>query len=419
MRYLKKIKYRKVYSFLFFYFFFAGLQCYPGISVDPDASAVKEKLRSVADAVLKNAAFDFTDEVSGKHYTSALNAPAGSVLKLGSSYNAWRYWNGILNIAMIKLGKVLNNHAYTDFAVNNIAFSFKNYKYFKSRYKGEDKWSYPFAQHFIMEELDDYGAMGASLIEVYQIDKKEEYKKYIDKAADYILNGQQRFSDGSYIRSFPRKWTLWADDLYMSISFLSRMGSLTGDSRYFDDAAEQVINYNKRLFDTEKGLMYHNWYSDVNKHGVAFWGRANGWALLAQIDLLCRLPKSNAYRDTLLSLFKRHINGVIKYQNSSGLWRQLIDKNDSYLETSCSAMFTYVIARAVNIGILPKSYASFAKLGWQGILTKIGTDGKIEGVCTGTVVSDDLGYYYRRPTPLNDLHGLGTVLLAGAEVCRL
>jgi hypothetical protein len=35
------------------------------------------------------------------------------------------------------------------------------------------------------------------------------------------------------------------------------------------------------------------------------------------------------------------------------------------------------------------------------------------------VVSDDLVHYYRRPTPLNDVHGIGTILLAGAEVFQL
>jgi len=46
-------------------------------------------------------------------------------------------------------------------------------------------------------------------------------------------------------------------------------------------------------------------------------------------------------------------------------------------------------------------------------------DGKIEGVCTGTVVSDNLVDYYNRPAPLNDIHGIGTVLLAGSEVLLL
>jgi hypothetical protein len=34
-------------------------------------------------------------------------------------------------------------------------------------------------------------------------------------------------------------------------------------------------------------------------------------------------------------------------------------------------------------------------------------------------VDEDLMFYYRRPTPLNDPHGIGAVLLAGAEVLEM
>ena len=61
--------------------------------------------------------------------------------------------------------------------------------------------------------------------------------------------------DATFVRSFPHKWTLWADDLYMSLSFLARMGDLMGDGRYFDNAAQQVINFHKYLFNEQSGLM--------------------------------------------------------------------------------------------------------------------------------------------------------------------
>ncbi|MFA7564689.1 MAG: glycoside hydrolase family 88 protein, partial [Candidatus Neomarinimicrobiota bacterium] len=165
--------------------------------------------------------------------------------------------------------------------------------------------------------------------------------------------------------------------------------------------------------------MYHNWYSDTGKPGVAFWGRANGWAVLAQVELLDQLPADYPQRDTLLALFRRHIDGIVPYQDSTGLWHQLLDKPDSFPETSCTAMFTYAIARAVNQGYLESRYKSFALKGWQGILTKIRPDGQVEGICTGTSTSDDLSDYYTRPTPLNDGHGIGTVLMAGTEIIQL
>ena len=402
-----------------FILFFSIFFLLPLQSEAQNKTSNENVLRIIADGILKDATFELIDKKTGEYFKSSEQAPDSSTLQIASRYNDWRYWNGIINIAMLKLGKQFNDSRYLEYALKNIAFAFDNYKFFEDKYQNENKWSYPFGQLFIMNELDDCGAMGASVIEVYKTSSQESYNEYIDKAAGHILNEQSRLEDGTLVRSFPNKWTLWADDLYMSISFLSRMGELTKDSKYFDYAALQVINYNNYLYNENKGLMYHNWYSDVNRTGVAFWGRANGWAILAQVDLLDRLPMNYSKRDTLVNLFQRQILGIAKYQSASGLWHQLLDKNDSYLETSCSAMITYAIAWAVNNGYLDKRYASIAIKGWKGILTKIKPNGEIEGVCTGTVVCNNLVDYYERPTPLNDIHGIGVVMLAGSEILRL
>jgi unsaturated rhamnogalacturonyl hydrolase len=384
-----------------------------------DTSDTLLKLNAVARAVIRSTTFRFIDEKSGKVYSAAAGAPADARLKPESPYNDWRYWNGVLNIAMIKLGEVLNEPVYSDFAGKNVRFNFDNYGYFKSKYNGEGKWNYPYGEFFIMEELDDCGAMGASIIEVYRTDKDERYLDYIQRAAKHIMKKQTRLEDGTFVRSFPVKWTLWADDLYMGLSFLTRMGEFTGDGKYFDDAARQVIQFHKYLYDEKTGLMHHCWYSDENRTGKAFWGRANGWAILAQTDLLDRLPANHPLRDTLLTLFKRHMSGIAKYQDRNGLWHQLLDKTDSYLETSCSAMFTYAAARGIEMKYIESSFATVALKGWNGLMQKIGENGEVEGVCTGTIVSDDLAYYYNRPAPLNDVHGLGTILLAGAEIVNM
>lgn len=376
------------------------------------------KLRAVADAVLMDATFKFTDQ-DGRLYDAPEEAPAEAELIPESGYTDWRYWNGVLNVAMRNLATVLTEMKYAHFVSRQIAFCFDHQNWFQERHRGENKWNYPFGQFFIMEELDDCGAMGASVIDIMRDDPQDRYKAYIDQAAAHIMTRQGRLEDGTLVRHFPRRWTLWADDLYMSVAFLARMGEFTGDTRYLDDAVNQVIRFNHYLFDEEKGLMHHCWFSDTQTPGIAFWGRANGWAMLAHVDLLDRLPESHTQRDTLLTLLRRHIQGIMLYQSDEGLWHQLLDKPDSYLETSCSSIFTYVLARAVNKGYIETEYASAARRGWKGVMTRIHPDGQFEGVCTGTGVGDDLEFYYNRPAPLSDGHGTGFILLAGAEILSL
>lgn len=388
----------------------------PPSGIAQDTARTQQTLRLIADRIVHCATYQFVEPATGKHFRSPTEAPDSAHLGIDCAYSDWRYWNGVLNLAMLRAADALAEPAYATTVARNIAFCFDNYAYFEKRHAKEEKWNYPFGQFFMMEVLDDCGAMGGATIEVYRHDPQKRYRDYIDKTATFMVKDVPRYTDGTLVREFPLRWTLWADDLYMSESFLSRMGELTGDRKYFDDGARQVINFHKHLFDESKGLMYHNWYSDKNRHGVAFWGRANGWAMVAQVDLLDRLPKDHPLRAELISLLQRHIMGIIRWQGPDGLWHQLLDKSDSYPETSCSAMFTYAIARAVHKGYIEPRYLSAAQRGWEGILTKVQPDGQIAGICEGTGVGDDLVFYYHRPTPLNDPHGIGAVLLAGVEM---
>lgn len=271
---------------------------------------------------------------------------------------------------------------------------------------------------FAMNELDACGAMAAGLADVNMTEKRADYMAYLKRAADYISTKQVRLADRTLVRPGPRKMTLWADDLYMSVPLLARMGKITGDKKYFDDAITQVENFNKYLYDNASGLYIHCYFTDVKKQGVARWGRCNGWLALAQTDLISALPADHPKRKDLIDLLLRQIVGFARYQDVSGLWNQVLDKRDSYLETSATAMFTYAVAKAVNEGWIPKSYISIAKEGWKGVASKVDQQGGIFDICIGTGISDAVSFYYNRPVPYNDVHGIGPVIMAGAEMVK-
>ena len=108
---------------------------------------------------------------------------------------------------------------------------------------------------------------------------------------------------------------------------------------------------------------------------------------------------------------------MAKYQDGTGFWHQLIDRNDTYLETSATAIYTYSIARAINRGYIDAlSYAPIVVLGWNAVSTKINDKGQVEGTCVGTGMGFDPAFYYHRPINVFAAHGYGPVLLAGAEL---
>lgn len=319
---------------------------------------------------------------------------------------------------MLELSKITNEKKYQQFSTRNYQFVFENLGFFENMYKagirntGMDRF-------FEMKMLDDCGAMGAGLLEVFQVDKQKKYREYIDKTANYILTKQDRLADSTLARTDPYSKTVWLDDLYMSVPFLARYGKLTNDTRYLQFASKQVIQFTEHLYDPKTGLYFHGYFDHFKENGVAHWGRANGWSIIAQVNLLDALPENYKERDTLLAIYRQQIIGLARYQSESGLWHQLLDKPDSYLETSCSAMFTYAIAKGINEGWLDEHFKTIALSGWEGIKTKIQSDGQVKDICVGTGIANDLVFYYKRPTVLNDIHGLGAVILAGVEILKL
>jgi rhamnogalacturonyl hydrolase YesR len=181
-----------------------------------------------------------------------------------------------------------------------------------------------------------------------------------------------------------------------------------------------VLKFTEYLWNKDKELYYHLYYSDLKRNGVAHWGRCNGWVMMAQVHLLNFLPADHPQRETLIKNLERQILGIAKYQNADGLWHQVLDKSDSYVESSCSAMFVYGTARAVNQGWIDKRYATIATTGWEGLKAqKITPEGQLKDVCIGTGIQDDMVFYYTRPARLNEKHGLGAVIEAGIEVMKL
>jgi unsaturated rhamnogalacturonyl hydrolase len=377
-----------------------------------------EVITQIADNILVRTTYDFINPETNEIISSLDQSGFSNNILVRSPYNGWFYWNGVLHIGMLRMHENLNKPHYKDFVVKNYAFAFDHYKLFMEGYTNQNRWRYPFAQMFSNHELDDCGAMGAGLIEAYQIKPRKEYLDYINTAADYILTGQVRLDDNTLVRHRPVDLTLWGDDLYMAISFLSRMGKFTGDNKYFDDAIHQVKKFNQYLYSPYNGIYYHCWFHDTQENGVAFWGRCNGWIMLAQIELLDHLPENYPGRDELINILRQQVVGAARYQDVSGLWNQLLDKRDSYLETSVTAMFTYCIAKAVNEGWLESRYINIALYGWEGVKSMISEDGQVSNICVGTNIQNDIAYYYNRPAPTGDTHGLGPILLAGNEIIK-
>ncbi|HEX7982154.1 MAG TPA: glycoside hydrolase family 88 protein, partial [Duganella sp.] len=122
----------------------------------------------------------------------------------------------------------------------------------------------------------------------------------------------------------------------------------------------------------------------------------------------------------VLKQLRAHVKGLASYQDGTGLWHQLLDRNDTYLETSATAIYAYSMARAINKGYIDKmAYAPAVMLAWNAVATKVNAKGQVEGVCVGTGMGFDPAFYAYRPVNVYAAHGYGPVLLAGAEIITM
>ncbi len=381
----------------------------------------EQTVRFLADKLLSETSWELMNFKTGETFTDSKNLPLTSDIQVKCKVTDWRYQNGVLNLAMMNLGNYLHEEKYTNFVRNNYRFAVQHYDYFKKQLEDKSIKKPSLFKIYEFNYLDDCGTMGAGLIEsgLLEMKNNQAYQEVINRTADYILHKEFRLADGTLCREYPRKDAVWADDLYMSVIFLAKMGTHTGEKKYFDDAVMQIKNFTKYLFDESLGVYNHAYLHDIDEVNGAFWGRANGWVMMAQVELLSALPESHPDRKELLQTLKAFIRGISRLQSQSGLWHQLLNKNDSYLESSCTAMFTYSIAKAVNEGWIDGVWSQVAWKGWRGLYNNITEDAQVKDICVGTHVEWNLAFYYNRPRSVNDTHGLASTILAGTAMDRL
>jgi len=266
--------------------------------------------------------------------------------------------------------------------------------------------------------LDDSGSMCAAIIKAQRAGVVgPELRPVTDNLADWIAHKQFRLPDGTLARNRPLANSIWLDDLYMGVPALAQMGKLTGDTKYYDDAVKQILQFSERMFVKEKGLFMHGWVQEMDDHPAFHWGRANGWAILTMAEVLDVLPEDHPGRAKVLELYRAHVRGLAACQSPDGLWHQLLDRPDTYLETSASAIFVYAIAHGINKGwIGALAHGPMVMLGWNAVAKKVNDKGQVEGTCVGTDMGFEPTFYSYRPTSPVAAHGYGPVLLAGAEM---
>jgi unsaturated rhamnogalacturonyl hydrolase len=267
-----------------------------------------------------------------------------------------------------------------------------------------------------------------SMPDAYSLMADAAFKSGSDKTRNHF-NGYPT-TDGVFWHSPDKTKQLWGDGVFMSLSFLSRHGTVFSDETTYPLMVSNLVNTAKHLRNPANGLLWHAY--DATGGGFAVppsntneihWGRAMGWFVMASVMSLEALPADAPGRVDVENTLKDLIIALAKFQDpATGRWYQVVDKGDdngpgrNWLETSCSSMYSYGTWWAYKHRLVDASYADVARKGLKGVLAKTTKDAAnhttIQTICQGLNASTDLvGNYYHHGVADNDPHGIGAFLL--------
>lgn len=330
-------------------------------------------------------------------------------------FSQWFYALMVGHYGLLQASELLHNNEYKKYFIDSIGNLATYYEYMKYE---KDTFGQPtFIQKGMnLNNLDSIGTMGMNLCELYKIDARPQVRALIEILERAMMENIPRLEDGTFAR--PRD--MWTDDTFMSCPFLVRIGLIKNDSKYFEEAVKQLLGFWKMLWLADKKLFSHIYFRETNKINKVTWGRGNGWIYLTLSDVLEKIPDDIEGKRELIGIFKEFSEGIANVQDKSGMWHQVLTREDSYLETSCSAMFIIGLCRGVKYGWIDDKYKDNIMSAVEGLTkSKIDERGNIYDVCKGSGNSMDEEYYVKLATIDNDDHGTGVILVALSEAYNL
>lgn len=362
------------------------------------------------------------DTTSGKDYWH-LDAPDIMLrpCETASMFGKWNYPLGVTLFGIYKASKYLKNNNMTKYAEGHTKLCTNFYEYVlwdRAKYGHTlilDQLSSPLC-------LDACGSMCSTTLAT---DSESENAKLVAHTIKAVMSGKTESEigiapEGNFYRVEEHE-TIWADDMYMSLPFLSRYYKMTGDDAVMNEIADQIAGFKHYLYMEDKNYLGHV-YSVTRKQLCNVpWSRGNGWCIFTLSEVLEHMPLDHPRRAEVMEFFNQLAEGYLDLQNENGMWHQVLDVSESFEESSGTAMIVYAFARAVRFGWvdgeLKKRMTVSASRGWEALRSRcVDVKGNVYGVCCGSGFGFSTDYYARELHPVtNDTHGVGIVLLAGAE----
>ncbi|WP_339711498.1 glycoside hydrolase family 88 protein [uncultured Kriegella sp.] len=261
----------------------------------------------------------------------------------------------------------------------------------------------------------DNNVFGAVPLELYLKTGEQKYRdlglKYADSQWEVPMGATPEQKQWA-AKGYSWQTRIWIDDMFMITAIQAQAYRVTDNRKYVDRAAKEMVLYLDEI-QLGNGLFYHS------PEALYSWGRGNGWMAVGMAEILRILPKDNPDRPRILAGYHKMMAALLKYQEKDGMWRQIIDDEEAWKETSATAMFTYAMITGVKEGWLnKKTYGKAARKGWLALTGYINADDELTEVCAGTNILNSRDHYMNRPRIVGDLHGQAPLLWCATALVR-
>lgn len=238
----------------------------------------------------------------------------------------------------------------------------------------------------VTDGVTDHCSVGEGLKVACELTGNEILRQGREKLLAWALHDAPKSADG-VVYHLNRTEEYWSDSFYMCPPYFAAEG-------YLGEALAQWNGYWNALYDPQAGLICHKWDDSTKSYSrKAHWGTGIGWTL-ASIPRMLKFMPETAWakeRRELIEKGTQLLETLLKYIRPDGLFHDVVDEPETYVETNLSQMTAYFIYKGIAGGWLDPKYKEAADQMRRAANDKINALGFVEGVC-GAPTFDKPGY---------------------------
>ena len=263
-------------------------------------------------------------------------------------YTEATFYRGVEAVA-----NLTGNATYTDFLAKSIDALLLPNGTFRS-------WDYNDHQ------LDNI-RVGSTVLYLYGLTGAARYRAAADFLHEQLVVRQRRTASGGFWHKDPKYPNqMWLDGLFMAAPFYAAYTALfqPGNTTAWDDIALQFALVERHCRDPATGMLRHGydesgravWADPATGASPHVWIRAQGWYLMALVDVLAWFPRGHAGFAALGGYYLELAAALRREQDAaSGGWWLVMDqpypgREGNYIESSGTAMYAYGLLRGARDG---------------------------------------------------------------------